>query len=74
MLLRLHWLWARPDFLAFALGSLCGPQVIRKNIVYLSSFAYDLGMRSIEQFLNDRFVRGRAYFSREEDSTALEMP
>jgi hypothetical protein len=31
-------------------------------------------MPSIEQFLNDRLVRGRAHFSREDASTALEMP
>lgn len=48
-------------------------QFIRKNIVYLSSFAYDPGMLSIEQFLNDRLAHGRAHFSREEVSAALDL-
>ena len=53
--------------------SLNVPQVIRKNIVSLSIFAYDSGMPPLEQFLNDRLVHGRAHFSREEASAALDL-
>lgn len=40
-----------------------------KNLVFLSIFAYDMGMLSLEQFIDDRLVHGRAYFSREEAIT-----
>src|SRR3990167_6667258 len=55
------------------IGSRHVPQVVRKNIVTLSSFAYDPGMPSVEQFLNDRLVHGRAHFSREDASAALNL-
>lgn len=37
----------------------------------MSSFAYDQGMASLEQFVDDRLIHGRAYFSREEALAAL---
>jgi len=49
------------------------PQVIRKNIGFMSSFAYGLGMASLEQFIDDRFIHGRAHFSREESLAALDL-
>jgi hypothetical protein len=55
------------------IGSLSVPQVIRKNVVSVSSFAYDPGMPSIDQFLNERLVLGRAHFSREEAKAALDL-
>ncbi len=42
------------------------PQVICKTILKLLVFAYDLGMATLEQYLEDRLVQGRAYFLREE--------
>jgi predicted transcriptional regulator of viral defense system len=36
-------------------------------------FAYDLGMVSLDQFVDERLLRGRAYFSREEALTALDQ-
>jgi predicted transcriptional regulator of viral defense system len=32
----------------------------------MSSFAYDMGMIYLDQFVDDRLIHGRAYFSREE--------
>jgi hypothetical protein len=49
------------------------PQVIRKNIGFMSSFAYGLGMASLEQFIDDRLIHGRAHFSREEALAALDL-
>ena len=37
------------------------------------TFAYDLGMASLEQFINDRLAQGRAHFSREEALAALAL-
>jgi predicted transcriptional regulator of viral defense system len=39
----------------------------------VSSFAYDLGVGSLEQFIDKQLVRGRAYFAREEASAALHL-
>src|SRR3989304_780393 len=49
------------------------PQGIRNNLCFMSSFAYDLGMASLEQFVDDRLIHGRAHFSREEALTALDQ-
>lgn len=49
------------------------PQAIRKNLGFMSGFAYDLGMISLEQFVDDRLIHGRAYFSREEALDALDL-
>src|SRR5450759_4257376 len=49
------------------------PQVIRNNLGFMSSFAYDLGMASLEQFIDDRLINGRAHFSREEELAALAL-
>ena len=49
------------------------PQVIRKNLGFMSGFAYDLGMGSLEQFIDGRLVHGRACFSREEALAALDL-
>ena len=54
-------------------GHLKSSQLIHKNLVFLSDFAYDLGMASLEQFVDDRLVHGRAYFSREEVLSALDL-
>lgn len=37
------------------------------------SIAYDSGMASLEQFIDDRLIHGRAYFSREEVLAALSL-
>lgn len=37
------------------------------------SIAYDSGMASLEQFIDDRLIHGRAYFSREEALAALSL-
>lgn len=37
----------------------------------MSSIAYDSGMASLEQFVDNRLIHGRAYFSREEALAAL---
>jgi hypothetical protein len=34
-------------------------------------FEYDLGMATLDQYLDDRLAQGRAYFSREDAMTAL---
>jgi hypothetical protein len=39
----------------------------------MSSFAYDLGMASLEQFIDDRLIHGRAHFFREEALAALDL-
>ncbi len=39
----------------------------------MSSFAYDLGMVSLEQFVDDRLIHGRAHFSREDALAALDL-
>lgn len=49
-----------------------GSQVICKNEHNMSIYAYDLGMATIEQYLDDQLKRGRAYFSREEALSALD--
>lgn len=48
-------------------------QLICKNIGFLTTFAYDPGMGSLEQFVDDRLVRGRSHFSREEVRAALDL-
>jgi predicted transcriptional regulator of viral defense system len=48
-------------------------QIIRKNICFLSGFAYDLGMPTLEQYVDDRLIHGRAHFSREEALVALDL-
>ena len=39
----------------------------------MSSFAYDWGMVSIDQYLDDRLAHGRGYFSREEAQHAVDL-
>lgn len=52
----------------------CGvTQVICKNLRILSIFAYDLGVLSLEQLVDDRLAHGRAHFSREEALDALDL-
>ena len=48
-------------------------QRIRKNLGLLSVFAYDLGMTSLDQFVDDRLLHGRAHFAREEALAALDL-
>lgn len=48
-------------------------QIIRKNTCFLSVFAYDLAMASLEQFLDDRLIHGHAHFSREDALAALDL-
>ena len=57
-----------------AVDSQCsGPQNIRKTLSQESSFAYDLAMSSLEQFIDNKLVLGRAYFSREEALAVLDL-
>ena len=46
-------------------------QIICRNEHKVSIYAYDLGMPTIEQYLDDQLKRGRAYFSREQAQSAL---
>ena len=46
-------------------------QLIRKNLGLSSSFAYELGVPSLEQFIDSQLASGRAYFAREEALAAL---
>ena len=39
----------------------------------MSNFAYDSGMVTLEQFVDDRLILGRAHFSREEALAALDL-
>ena len=39
----------------------------------MSNIEYDLGMPSLQQFVDDRLVHGRAHFSREEALAALDL-
>ena len=39
----------------------------------MSVFAYDLGMASLDQFIDDRLLQGRAYFNREEALAAVDL-
>ena len=48
-------------------------QNIRKTLSKESSFAYDLAVSSVEQFIDNKLVHGRAYFSREEALAALDL-
>jgi len=45
--------------------------IICKNIVFLSVFAYNRGMASLDKYLDEQLSRGRACFSREEALAAL---
>jgi len=45
--------------------------VICKDLVFLSFFAYNWGMASLDKYLDEQLSRGRAYFSREEALEAL---
>jgi predicted transcriptional regulator of viral defense system len=49
------------------------PQIICKSLALLSNFAYDPGIVPIDQFLDDQLIRGRAYFTREDISAALNL-
>jgi predicted transcriptional regulator of viral defense system len=51
----------------------CVPQLIRKNIDASSSFAYDPGVPSLEQFIDSQLAHGRAYFTRKEVLAALDL-
>ena len=46
-------------------------QIVCETIHKALVFAYDLGVATIEQYLDDRLALGRAYFSREEAMAAL---
>ena len=46
-------------------------QIICETIHKQSLFAYDLGMATLEQYMDDRLAQGRAYFLREEALAAL---
>ena len=48
-------------------------QFIRKNIVILSVSAYDPGMASLDQFVDDRLLHGRAHFDCEEALAAVDL-
>jgi len=48
-------------------------QTICGNEHNVSIYAYDLGMPTIEQYLDDQLKRGRAYFSREQAFSALAL-
>jgi predicted transcriptional regulator of viral defense system len=48
-------------------------QIICKKIVFLSILAYDLGMTSLDQFIDKQLARGSAYFAPGEASTALHL-
>lgn len=49
------------------------PQIICKNIGFLSIFAYDSGMASLDPYLDEQLARGRAHFSREEALDTLDL-
>ncbi len=51
--------------------ALAPSQIIFKTIHKVFIFAYDLGMATLDQYLDDRLAQGRAYFSREDAMTAL---
>jgi len=46
-------------------------QIVCKKPCFIPSFAYDLGMASLERYVDDRLIHGRAHFSREEALAAL---
>lgn len=46
-------------------------QIICRNEHRMSIYAYDPGMPTIDQYLDDQLRRGRAYFSREQALSAL---
>ena len=48
-------------------------QVVCKNRPKASVFAYDLGVSSLDDFVDDRLAHGRAYFSREEAETGTRL-
>src|SRR5262249_53576767 len=48
-------------------------QIICKSLDYSSTFAYDLGMVSLAQFIDEQLIRGRAYFTRKDVSAALSL-
>src|SRR3569623_157386 len=48
-------------------------QLIRKNIVILCVFAYDPGMPSLNQFVDDRLLHGREHFNREEALASVDL-
>ena len=51
-----------------------GPRIICKSLCFLSNFAYDSGMGiSLNQFIDERLLQGRAYFDRAEALAALDL-
>lgn len=50
---------------------MCEPPVIYQNLVFLSIYAYNWGMASLDKYLDEQLSHGRAYFSREEAVKAL---
>jgi hypothetical protein len=63
--------WAQDSPHAPMMGGSAFSQIVYENIHKASVSAYDLGMATIEQYLDDRLALGRAYFSREEAMAAL---
>lgn len=47
------------------------PQIVCETILKSLIFAYDLGMATLEQFMDDRLASGRAYFLREDALATL---
>ena len=54
-------------------SGLLRPPIICKNIVFLSIFAYNRGMASLDKYLDELLSRGRTCFSREEALAALDL-
>ena len=50
-----------------------GSPIIYKNIAFLSCFAYDWEMPSLDAFLDKQLARGRAYFTRGEALDVLSL-
>lgn len=50
-----------------------GARIICKTLCFLSVFAYDLAVASLEHFIDDRLLHGRAHFSRNEALSELDF-
>ena len=48
-------------------------QLVRENRTFLDNIEYDMGMSSLEQFIDDRLARGRAYFASTEALAELAL-
>ena len=65
--------WEPPGIVFYRSPAHHMSQIVRKILSFLYFCAYDLGVASIEQFINDRLARGHAHFSRQEAQAALDL-